>query len=582
MHIAKEVVDDIRNSASITKVIGHYIPLIKKGRGYTALCPFHDDHDPSLSISEEKQIYKCFVCGKGGNVFSFVMDFKKCSFEEAVVEVSEIIGKPLDIKVEKKKRSSKYDRLYSLMNDAKVFMNYILFSNGGKDALEYLNNRGLDNEIIEKFEIGYNPSDNVLYKYLKNKGYSDEEMLKTNVARLGKYGIQDVFYDRVVFPIHDEYGRCIAFSARTIKNDQVKYINTAQTDIYTKGNVLYNAHLAQDAIKQSDRVIVCEGVMDCIAFVRAGIDYVVATLGTACSDRQLELLSRYSKNLVLAYDGDDAGQNAILKLGLEAYKRKMQVNVVNNQTGLDPDEIINKYKEKALRDIVGNEVHFVEYAIDYYKKRYNLNNYTDRKKMTIKLNEIIDLLPDEYDRINFERSVFELTKIQKVKTNDSKKCYNNQKVLSPSYSMDGLTKAEYTILSEMAISKRAVKIYQKDLGCMLSDSNEALAILIIESYRKYDNCNLSRIYDETDDEKIKDLIENLSTIDYLPSTYSEDILNGAILKVKQEIKLRKLAKLQEKMKEIDLVDSVKAQEYLTEYAKITKELGGTYVKKTNK
>lgn len=582
MRIPDELIQDIRNSANITTIIGHYIPLVKKGRGYTAVCPFHDDHDPSLSISEEKQIYKCFVCGKGGNVFRFVMDFKHCSFEEAVVEVADIIGKPLDYKIEKPKYKSKYDRLYAIMDDAKNFCNYLLASNGGKVALEYLQKRGLNDEIIERFKIGYNPKDNVLYNYLKTKGYSDEDLIAINLVRLTDYGIQDVFYDRIMFPIHDEYGRCVAFTARALGDSHSKYINTAQTKIYTKGDILFNADRASEAAKQAGRVIVCEGVMDVIAFVRSGIDYVVATLGTACSQRQLELLSHMSKHLLLAYDGDDAGQNAIIKLGEEGYKKSLSVTVVNNQTGLDPDEIVNQFKEKALRDIVGHEMHYIDFVMAYYKQRLNLDNYSDRKKMTIRVGELIDLIPDEYDRVNFTKALFDITKIQKISSGNDKKCYNNKKVLQADFSIDGLTKAEYTILNAMAISKQAVHIYQKDLGCMLSDVNEALAVLIIESYRKYGDCQFSRIYDEVNDERIKTLIEDISTIDTFSKTYSEELLNGAILKVKQEIALRKLANLKEKMKAIDLVDPEKAQEYLLEYAKVAKELGGTYGKKTDK
>lgn len=579
MRIPDEIVQDIRNSASITQVIGHYIPLVKKGRGYTAICPFHDDHDPSLSISEEKQIYKCFVCGKGGSVFQFVMDFKHYSFEEAVVEVAKIIGKPINIDIQKRKPVSKYDKLYAIMKDAKTFANYLLSSKSGKQALDYLNNRGLDKDLIERFEIGYNPKENVMYQYLKGQGYSDEDLIATNLVRITDYGIQDVFFDRILFPIHDEYGRCVAFTARTLNDSQAKYINTAQTPIYTKGNILFNADKVKDAVKSAGRIIVCEGVMDVIAFVRSGIDYAVATLGTACSNRQLELLSSYSKHLLLAYDGDDAGQNAIIKLGKQAYANGLSVTVIDNKTGLDPDELVNKYKAKALRDLVGKEVHLIDFAIDYYSKRSNLSNYNDRKQMTIQVSEIIDLVPDEYDRINFEKSLFDITKIQKVKTNKSNVCYNNKKVLEPSLSIDGLTKAEYTILSEMAISKRAVQIYQRDLGCMLSNTNAALAVLIIEEYRKHGECHFNRIYDETDDKSIKTLIEDLSIIDSLPKAYSEDILNGAILKVKQEMYVLRLNKLESELKEISIVDPVKAQEYLNEYTAIIKQLGGIYGKK---
>ena len=583
--IPEAVVQEIRDSANIREVIGHYIPLVKKGRNYTAVCPFHDDHDPSLSISEDKQIYKCFVCGKGGNVFRFVMDFKHCSFEEAVVEVASIIGKPINYQVSTvKKPKSKYERLYEMMDETKRFTNYLLSTNGGKQAHDYLLERGLSEEVIERFKIGYNPKDNVLYRYLKEKGYSDEEMIKANLARLTDYGMQDVFYDRIMFPINDEYGRCIAFTARALSDNQAKYINTAETVIYTKGNVIYNADCAQEAIKKAGRVVVCEGVMDVIAFARAGIDYVVATLGTACSEQQLKLLQTHSKHLLLAYDGDAAGQNAILKLGKMAYQSGLSVGVIDNQSGLDPDEIIKTYKEKALRDLVGNEIHFIDFAIKYYAKRSNLNNYSERKSMAISVGELIDLVPDEYDRVNFEQSLYDLTKIQRLPNKTKEKCYNKkskQEFVQPKYSIDGLTKAEYTILSEMAISKRAVQIYQQDLGCMLSDVNEKLAVMIVEEYRKFGECRYDRIYDECNDDNIRKLIADLATFEFMPLEFNEEILKGAILKVKQEIQMRKLAWLEGQIEKVMYLDPEKAQEYLLEYSNITKELGGTYGKKEN-
>ena len=209
MKLTQEVIDDIRSSADIAQVIGHYIPLIKEGKGYSALCPFHDDHDPSLSISEDKQIYKCFVCGNGGNVFTFVSNFKKISFPQAVSEVASIIGKPIDIDLAPKK-VSRFQPYYDLLSSMISYCNYLLSASKlGEEAMAYLNNRGLEKEVIEYFNIGLDPDNNKIYEYLKNHGFKDEDMIKTGICRMLQTGMADVFYNRIIFPIHDKEGNLL-------------------------------------------------------------------------------------------------------------------------------------------------------------------------------------------------------------------------------------------------------------------------------------------------------------------------------------------------------------------------------------
>ncbi len=578
MRIPEETINDIRNSASITEVIGHYIPLIKKGKGYTAVCPFHDDHDPSLSISEDKQIYKCFVCGNGGNVFTFVQNFKKISYPEAVAEVADIIGKPLDISFTAPKKENKYKRFYDLLTDYVEYTNYVLIGTKlGSEAKDYLIKRGLDEDIINEFNIGFNPDGDKVYNTLKNKNYTDEEMIKVNVARMGNNGIREVFSKRITFPIHNKYGDPIAFTARDFTGfSDSKYINSSETILYTKGDVIYNYHRAKQSVKQLNKVIVTEGVMDVIAYKRADIDNVVATLGTACSEKQVELLKEMSNTVVLSYDGDKAGKAANIKNGAALLKAGVNVEVIDNNTGLDPDEIINQYDKNALRDLSSKRISYIDYAINYYKGMYNLDNYTDRKDMSIKISELIDLIKDEYDRENYYNELYEITKIRKNDSyNRPKTGYNNErKVFQKTFFLDGLTKAEYIILVEMVMSKDGKDMFQKELGYLLDDNNYKLANLIIDEYRKNGQCHLAKLLDEVDDVSIKNLIISLGTIDSLPTEYNKDVLAGAINKVKEEIKKRKLTDLKEKINTWASVDKAKANEYLNEYSKLLRDLGG--------
>ena len=575
MKISEDVINDIRNSASIVEVIGHYIPLVKKGKGYTALCPFHDDHDPSLSISEDKQIYKCFVCGNGGNVFSFVQNFKKISFPESVVEVSKIIGKPIEVEFEPKK-VDKNQKYYDLLNSMIAYSSYLLTgSKLGEEAMKYLENRGLEKEVIDYFNIGLNPGDNRIYKYLHDQKFKDEDMISTNIARMLDNGMADVFYNRIIFPIHDAYGNPIAFTGRDYLNtSDSKYINSNENIIYTKGNNLYNYHRAKEVTRKAQFLIVCEGVMDVIAYHRAGKDNVVATLGTACTPKQIDLFKSLTSHIVLSYDGDKAGQAANIKIGEQLLSCGFKVSVINNNTELDPDEIIKQYGKNALRDLSNSFISYIDYAIKYYKEHYNLENYNDRKDMTIKISGLIEKLNDGYDRENYYNTLYELTKIRKRESLISNKIEYNDVVPKVSFSIDGLTKAEYIILVEIALSRMALDIYQRKLGCLLDETNQNLAMLILDDYRKNEKCSLARIYDETDDEDIKTCITNLANLESLPSEYNEELLNSAIDKVKLEILRKKIDVLKDKINKTSIVDPKQSEEYLREYVELVKQLGG--------
>ncbi|MBR6233659.1 MAG: DNA primase [Erysipelotrichaceae bacterium] len=575
MKLTQEVIDDIRNSADIVDVIGHYIPLVKKGKGYSALCPFHDDHDPSLSISEDKQIYKCFVCGNGGNVFTFVSNFKKIPFPQAVSEVASIIGKPIDIDLAPKK-VSRFQPYYDLLGAMISYCNYLLSASKlGEEAMTYLNNRGLEKEVIEYFNIGLDPDGNKIYEYLKNHGFKDEDMIKTGVCRMLQSGMADVFYNRIIFPIHDREGNPIAFTARDYKGfSSSKYINSSDNIIYTKGDHLYNYHRAFDAARKTGYVIVCEGVMDVIAFYRAGKENVVATLGTACTRNQIELLKSFGKKIVLSYDGDRAGQNANMKIGDMLLSEGLDVYCIDNRTELDPDEIINQYGKNALRDLEVKQISYIDFAMNFYKKIYNLENYDDRKKMTMSMTSLIEKLKDEYDRENYLSQLYEITKIRKRVSKESPEIRYNKKTADISFSIDGLTKAEYLIIAQIAMSKKALDIYQRQLGCLLDENDQKLAMLIMDDYRRNEKCSLSRIYDECEDDAIKDLISSLALLETLPDSYDENSLMGAIDKVKLEIKRRKMADLKERISKVSDIDPARTAEYLMEYEKLIKELGG--------
>lgn len=415
MQIDKKLIEEIKNETSISQVIGSFIPLTKKGQNYVGICPFHDDHSPSLSVNEQKKLYKCFSCGAGGDVFTFVKEYTKCSYQEAVIKVAEMIGKPIEIENSEPKKESPYKHLHNTMADSISFATYALRSKQGIDAKEYLNKRGLTDDIIEYFDIGYIPKGNLLIEYLQKKGHSGTDILKTGLGREVQdnfnydFEFYNVFGGRVVFPIHDNYGNPIAYTARSLEDSQsAKYINTAETEIFKKGRTVYNLHRAFREARHGI-IYVCEGVMDVIALKRAGIDNAVATLGTACTKEQLNLIAKATDNVVFFYDGDKAGRDATMKAVELALEMGLNPSVVVNDTGKDPDEIANIYGKQALNDLVSKMINGIEYAFDYYKGIYQLDNYDGKKDYMDKVDALIDYLDDDYDRQNFKKELSNIT-----------------------------------------------------------------------------------------------------------------------------------------------------------------------------
>lgn len=561
MRLTDDIIQDVRNSASIVNVIGHYVPLIKKGKSFTCLCPFHDDHTPSLSISEDKQIYKCFVCGNGGNVFTFVQNFENVSFPEAVVKVAEISGKPIDIDVNinQKPIDLHLQSLYNVLNETIKYTKYILTTKKGLETLEYLNKRGIDNTIIDEFDIGFNdPSDN-LYKFLSAKGYNEADMLETNIIRLSESGIHDVFSNRITFPIHDSIGNPVGFTARTMAKDTSKYINTSETELYIKGKILYNYHRAKQSAKKLGFVLVCEGVIDVIAFARAGIKNVVATLGTACTVEQIKLFKQCCDTVVFCYDGDEAGQNATYKACKIAMSAGLKVNIVKNTTGLDPDEIISKYNVEELKLMSSNRLTWIQFVFEFLKRRYNLSNYAEKKEFAKHIQIEIDLLDDDFDRQNFQHELYLLTGFKmnpkKQYENKAVKNYESNSQIKTNVIVDGITSAEYLVLSQMILSRKACDLFKEKLGFLLNDVNQKLAMIIIDNYRKTNQIKVNELIDIIKEDETKQTLINLSLIETMPKEYDEKQLIGALRKIKAVMLEEKVNDLKEQIKNINNPES---------------------------
>ncbi len=534
----ESLIQEIRSKADIVEVIQRYLPLIKKGKNYVSVCPFHDDHDPSMSISEDKQIYKCFVCGAGGNVFNFVKDFEKIKYNDAIIKVANYIGYNLDEKylVPQKKIDPKQQALFDVLNEYVKYSRYILNTEDASDAKKYLIKRGLDDTTIQKFEIGYNLNNDQSTKFLLAKGYDLESCVKTNITRINEFGSKDVFNQRIVFPIHNPQGQVVAFTARTMNpNESSKYINSTETPLYIKGNLLYNYHRAIKSIKQSKEIIIVEGVMDVIALDRVNIENVIATLGTACTKEQMTLIQNASNNVVLCYDSDTAGQTATFKLARLLIANKLNVTIIQNNSGLDLDEIIDQKSKDALIKLMSQKTSYLDFFFNYSIKRLDIENYNQKKEFAkIILNELSSL-KDKFDQelmlerliqvTQFTRDQLDLLQEKPIQTKAIYKQIKTKKA-------DLNQWAEKEIIGQMLYSPQAVIDFRQELGYFLIDNYQKLALTIINYYRNHEELVIADFISTLEDKIMIELVTQIVESDIYYRNYSIEALQDAIIQVK--------------------------------------------------
>ncbi|MCI8347529.1 MAG: DNA primase [Bacilli bacterium] len=369
-----DLTTEIRNKVDIVDIIGERIPLTAKGRNFFGVCPFHDDTNPSMSVSREKQIYKCFSCGASGNVYTFLMNYEHKEFKEVLQDLGKKVGIHVSgVKVNQ--ATTKYDSLYEAYRLSVKYYQNNLASSYGKEAKEYLHHRGIPDEIIKEFEIGLSLSGKKdLTTLLTTKKYE--------LKILNQIGLsiddRDIYIDRIMFPLHDSYGKVVGFSGRIYRNvNQSKYINTKETVIFKKGDCLYHYHAAIDFARISKSIIVMEGFMDVIRAFSIGIKNTVALMGTALTKEQLRLIKRLSQNIILCLDGDGPGRHAALKIGQDLVNDGIEPRVITLPNEDDPDSYILKNGKEKFIDLIESAVFYSDYKIASLKENINFNSEED-------------------------------------------------------------------------------------------------------------------------------------------------------------------------------------------------------------
>jgi DNA primase len=364
----KELLDIIFSTAKIEEVISDYVQLQRKGNNYTGLCPFHPDQNPSMSVSPTKNIFKCFSCQAGGNVISFVQNYEGITFIETVKKLSDRYG--IEYKKYINDRPIKVDKtaqdIYEVNKEAQAFFTYNLkneLNDINSDITKYVRGRNLTDELIDKFKIGYASEYNALLNYLTKKGFEQSLIVKAGLAKINESDqINDYFINRLIFPISNQIGDIIGFSGRVLqdKTKYAKYLNTAETYVFKKGNFLYNLNNAKSGISLRKEAIIVEGYMDVISYSSIGLNNAVASMGTAFTSKQIGLLSKLTKNIILSFDNDVAGINATIKIGKMLSLNEFNVSVFTYSDAKDMDEYVKKHSEVEILEEIKHVITFLD------------------------------------------------------------------------------------------------------------------------------------------------------------------------------------------------------------------------------
>ncbi len=567
--IDNDTIRKIRENVDIVEVIGQEITLEKKGKNYFGLCPFHNDNNPSLSVSREKQIYKCFVCGEAGNVFNFLMKFHNINFKEAVLRLANEIGMDIGDKIQVKPDKNKiYYDIYDIAN--KFFQNNLLSSEGAK-AREYLEKRHLTMETIKEFQIGLAlQSRDSLTKLLTKKGYD----LKT----LNDLGLATNDYDsyikRIIFPLSNINGEVNGFSGRIYNGENVnKYLNTRETPIFKKGENIYNYARAKEEVRKVKFVILMEGFMAVIRAYTIGVKNCIATMGTSLTSEQIKLIKRLTNTVYLCLDGDNAGINATINNGKLLEKENMEVKVIPLGEGLDPDDYILKYGSEKFISLISGAISYNDFKIRLLKKGVNLASASEKADYVNSVLKEVSLVKDEIKREimlknlaketdiwynTLEKKLKELLASEetaKIKAIDIQKPASKKK--------DKYERTMQIIIYYMLENKEVITLVENSGVYFPSDNYRILAREISYFYDKYGYINIADFMSYvSENASLNETFKEILALDLDNSVSKEVILEylDVIKKYNVTLEIKRLEKLI--MEEVDLNEQIKISDQI--------------------
>lgn len=519
-----DLANEIRSKIDIVDIIGERIPLVARGKNFFGVCPFHDDSNPSMCVSREKQIYTCFSCHATGNVYTFLMNYEHIDFREALRYLGEKVGVNVS-SVNIVKKTTKFDHLYEAYNFAVKYFQNNLSASVGKEARAYLSKRGINEEAIKEFEIGLSlESRDDLTKLLVSKKYE--------LSTLNRIGLSsddhDIYDDRIMFPLYDVSGQVVGFSGRIYKDvDQNKYLNTKETDIFKKGEMLYHYHIAREECRLKKSVIVMEGFMDVIRASIVGVKNTVALMGTALTNNQFNLIKRLSNNIILCLDGDDPGVKAMLSIGEHLLDEGVEVKVVVLPDNDDPDSFILKHGKERFIGLVENALNFSDFKMQQLRK--NVNFRSDEEKANY-INEVLKETVKINDTIRVEIVLKRLEKEFDISYNTLEKRFKDlvefktttkrvvSEVVNKVVKKTKYDKAVEQILYFMLNNDWVISQVERENIVFPSEESRILSSEIIYYYKLYGNINVADFYTYVQDKE--DILVLLNSI--LADSYSEE------------------------------------------------------------
>lgn len=545
------IVEEVRKKTDIVDLISEYITLIKKGKNYFGVCPFHDDSNPSMSVSREKQIYKCFSCGASGNIYNFLMDYEHIDFKEALSKLSSKLG--INIENTTIKVNNKFDKFYEIYDlTSKLYQNNLLSEKGGS-ARNYLKSRNISLEEIKKFNIGLSFSNNQVVKQLEKK---------YNLLDLEDVGLisnnHDIFQNRIMFPLMNLENKTVAFSGRIYDTNSKdsKYINTKETNIFKKGEILYNYYACKEDVRIKKYLILVEGFMDVIRLSTIGIKNVVATMGTSLTINQIKLLKRLSNNIYLCFDGDNPGKLANINNGEELIKHDINIKVISLDNNDDPDSYVLKNGKEKFETLIEEAKSYQEYYMEYQKDNIST---TDIKEVTEYINKVLE-------KLKYNNNAIEKELVLKKLAKDFDISYNTLENRLKDYSLEKNTnleikspkKEEKTTINKYYVASRdlimgmlynnkIIDIYKNYNIQMINNKFDAILNEILYRYDVYGSVEVAEIFDEfiSNDEE-REFFKTLITDE---EVYSEDYYIDCIKSINECVTNQKIKYLQKMIEE---------------------------------
>lgn len=573
-YISEEEIKNIQNKANIVDIISSYVSLSKSGSDdYVGICPFHEDHSPSMHVSTKLNIFKCFVCNTGGNVFSFVKKYENVNYIEAVKIVAEKLGVPFNHSIDHVE--SKYKNEFSIMDLSLLYYQNNIASEKGINAKKYLANRGIDENIIKEFKIGISLDDNSLCKFLQNKNTNLE--LAYNVGLLNKSGIDyyDTFVNRIMIPIYDMQGNLAGYTARAyLTEEKSKYINSRETAIYKKSSILFNYYKAKEEARNNHEIVIVEGNMDAISMYVNGIKNVIALMGVVISQKQIEAIKKLNSRVVLMLDSDNAGSIATMNVGDELNKAGLDLFVVRLEGSKDPDEYVRKNGVDALKDNIKHAQKYMDFKLDVLKQKYDLTNPSQLADyIKIVLNSL-----ENASEIDREVTIGNIAKEYNLDPAILKRNLASppEETVKPSTEIVQRKKSKYEMASQeliyaMLLDKNYYKIFLDKLGYLNTKIQRDILNMIDAYIRKKDSISIAEFLDYVEPyEEIRNYIEETITSSRQEVIAEKDFY--AILKtVSQCINEEEIKKIKDEIKKTNDVN--KKLELIEKLAKLKRGSG---------